>query len=220
MPHLVYRDPTVPTPANLHPFTQQLFGALGMPTHSRAFHRSRFPLCSFGYAVTRQAAKQLLDDLAPAKLQPRGPRAFDVALLHACRKGATRPSSPMSARFPTPPPSTPPYYHVSPKPGLRCWTLNSELFHHMPGQSLVDGIGEESGESPGIPPVDLAGQEQVFQRNETTNIECGFWSGDFAFDRWNMKHLHFLQKHVARLGQCLKPGRLAPEEIHLQNPTG
>ncbi|CAN9272249.1 unnamed protein product [Alternaria alternata] len=201
MPHILYQDPTLPAWYNLHPFTQALFRLLGMPEGSRVIHRSKFPLCSFGYAVTRRTAERLLNDLAPPKLKKTGPRAFDVALLHACNKGENTPS-------PTPEwqnarnPLTRSKY---PSPGLRCWTLNSELFHHMPGHSEIDLVGEKSGESEhGIPPVDLAAQAQVVFRNETTNIDCGFWSGAFAFDEKDTGRLHYLQEKVGRQGICLK----------------
>jgi hypothetical protein len=79
---MVYKDLTLPDRADLHPFTKPLFDAIDLPMHPRAFHRLGFPLCSFGYAVTRPAAQHLLEELAPAKLRKDGPRAFDVALLH------------------------------------------------------------------------------------------------------------------------------------------
>ncbi|KAL5119562.1 hypothetical protein ACEQ8H_002408 [Pleosporales sp. CAS-2024a] len=206
MPHIQYRDPTLPPPSDLHPFTQTLFEKLGMPAHTRVIHRSKFPLCSFGYAVTRPAAQRLLNDLAPPKLKKKGPRAFDVALLNSCRKGAKTPSPTPATGNPAPHPD-PQQRHQYASPGLRCWTLNSELFHHMPGHSLVDEIGTESGERPGIPPVDLAGQAQVVHRNETTNIDCGFWSGAFSFDDDDWKRLRYLREHVGRRGECLKDDR-------------
>jgi hypothetical protein len=203
MPHIQYRDPTLPPPSDLHPFTQTLFNKLHMPAHTRVLHRSRFPLCSFGYAVTRAAAQRLLDDLAPPKLTKDGPRAFDVALLDSCRKGSTTPS-PTSLRSSSMRHATPEMRHKNPNPGLRCWTLNSELFHHMPGRSLVDEIGAKMGEGPGVPPVDLAGKAQVVHRNETSNIDCGFWSGAFAFEDNDLRQLRYLQERVGRQGECLK----------------
>lgn len=80
----------------------------------------------------------------------------------------------------------------------------------MPGPSQIDEIGENSGEEPGIPPVDLAAQEQIERRNETTNIDCGFWSGAFAFRDGDLGQLHELQEKVGRQGQCLKEGRGPP----------
>jgi hypothetical protein len=202
MPHLMYSDPTLPAPYDLHPYTQSFFGELGMPVHSRIFHRSKWPLCSFGYAITRAAAQRLLNDLAPPRLKPNGPRAFDVALMHSCRRSPeTWPPTPIKEGEPIPP-----------NPGLRCWTLNSELFHHMPGASMIDEMSAEEGAAVGIPPVDLAGQAQVVARNETMNIDCGFWSGAFAFDDGDTERLHYLQEHVGRRGECLKQRR-RPDEL-------
>lgn len=209
IPHITYNDSTVPAPSDLHPFTQILFDKLDVPAHSRILHRSRLPLCTFGYALTRSAAERLVDDLAPIKLKADGPRAFDVALLEACRKGANTPSPtlPEGNLAPHPNPELRGKYASA---GLRCWTLNSELFHHMPGHSLIDTIGLMSGEQPGIPPVDLAAQQQVAQRRETTNIECGFWSGDFAFAEGDTEKLEYLREHVGRKGECLKERLVDP----------
>ncbi|KAJ4351347.1 uncharacterized protein N0V89_006687 [Didymosphaeria variabile] len=198
--HLTYNDPTMPARFQLHPFTQDLFSALNIPEHGRTLHRSKFPLCSFGYAVTRPAAELLLGNLAPPKLQPKGPRAFDVALLHACSKGA-RETNPIPTRWANPP--------LHPNRGLRCWTLNSELFHHLPGESEIAKIGKNLGEDigQGLSPVDWAGQAQTIWRNETTNIGCGFWSGAFTFENDDAKRLEFLREEVGRKGKCLKEGR-------------
>lgn len=206
VPHVLYHDPSMPFKENLHPFTKNLFDALKMANHQRAFHRSKFPLCSFGYAVTRPAAERLLGDLAPPKLKPKGPRAFDVALLHACNRGSKTPSpTPMRNPHPHPDPKMREKYA---SPGLRCWTLNSELFHHMPGESQIAQVGASSGEQKhGTPPVDLAGKDQILERKETTNIGCGFWGGDFSFEEGDMKRLAYFQEEVGRKGNCLKQGR-------------
>ncbi|EMD90621.1 glycosyltransferase family 25 protein [Bipolaris maydis ATCC 48331] len=204
--HKLYHDPTMPSWLDLHPFTQALFRLLGMPERTRVMHRSKLPLCSFGYAVTRQAAERLLNDLAPPKLKKNGARAFDVALLHACNKGENTPSPTPEWQHPKNSPD-PKLRSKYPSPGLRCWTLNSELFHHMPGMSEIDMLSALSGEKPGLPPVDRAAQAQVVSRNETTNIDCGFWSGAFAFDNNDTERLHFLQEKVGRQGVCLKDKR-------------
>ncbi|KAF2014962.1 glycosyltransferase family 25 protein [Aaosphaeria arxii CBS 175.79] len=206
-PHKIYRDNTLPAKSDLHPFTRELFNKLGLSDHQRAVHRSRWPLCSFGYAVTRPAAERLLTDLAPPKLKPGRPRAFDVALLHACSEGRKTPS-------PTDPNNNP-HPHPNPKlrnkyasAGLRCWTINSELFHHMPGESQIAQVDESFGEDPpGMPPVDWAGVQQVLSRNETINIDCGFWNGEFAFEDGDSKTLETLRENVGRQGKCLKRGR-------------
>jgi hypothetical protein len=205
IPHVLYNDSSLPVKSNLHPFTQQLFDALKMGDHQRALHRSKFPLCSFGYAITRPTAERLLSDLAPPQFRPKGPRAFDVALLHSCGRGFDTPS-PTPRKNPHPHPD-PKLRHKYASPGLRCWTLNAELFHHMPGESEIAQIGSTVGEDHGVPPVDLAGQAQLLERQETTNIECGFWGGAFAFDDGDSERLEFLQEQVGRQGKCLKPGR-------------
>lgn len=199
-PHLTYFDPTIPIRSELHPFTQNLFSALKIPDHVRILHRSRFPLCSFAYAVTRPAAKLLLTALAPPKLKVDGPRAYDVALLHACMKGAQE-NDPIATPWANPP--------SRPNRGLRCWTINSELFHHVPGESEIARVGQHRGESigQGLSPVDWAGQAQAILRNETTNIDCGFWSGAFAFEEGDTERLEFLREQVGREGRCLKKGR-------------
>jgi hypothetical protein len=166
----------MPARADLHPFTASLFDAFRLPEHTRAFHRSKFPLCTFGYAVTRPTAERLLTDLAPASNPSVG--AYDVAILKACRER-----------------------------GLRCWSLNPELFHHIPGDSQIAQVAAEAGHRVGIPPVDAAGAEQTRARNETSNIRCGFWGGAFAFDEGDSSRLEYLREEVGRKGRCLKGGR-------------
>lgn len=89
----------------------------------------------------------------------------------------------------------------------------------MPGHSLIDEIGERMGEGPGVPPVDMAGRAQVAIRNETPNIDCGFWSGAFTFDDDDSDRLSFLREHVGRKGKCLKEGRNSSRDaLQVQNP--
>lgn len=84
----------------------------------------------------------------------------------------------------------------------------------MPGRSLIDAVGAKTGEEHGIPPVDLAAQAQVVSRNETTNIDCGFWSGAFAFDENDTDRLHYLQEKVGRQGICLKERKQQDDSTH------
>lgn len=113
----------------------------------------------------------------------------------------TREKNPISTRWSNPP--------THPDRGLRCWTLNSELFHHVPGESEIAKIGKDHGEDTGqgLSPVDWAGQAQTIWRNETTNIGCGFWSGAFAFKDGDLERLEFLREQVGREAKCLKEGR-------------
>ncbi|KAF2817182.1 uncharacterized protein BDZ99DRAFT_362918, partial [Mytilinidion resinicola] len=209
IPHKLFKDPSLPARRDLHPYTAALFDVFELPEQTRAFHRSKFPLCTFGYAVTRAAAEHLVNDLAPiAKLKTsksKGSHAYDVSILKACRNGFDTPS---------PTPENNPHPHPDPKlrhkyasPGLRCWTLNSEIFHHMPGGSMIAQVEAQKNHFVGIPPVDRVGAEQVVQRGETSNIGCGFWRGAFRFDDGDKKRLAYLQEEVGRKGRCLKEGR-------------
>lgn len=174
IPHALIVDETMPERTDIHPFTASLLTALGVPERTRVVHRSQSPLCTFGYAVTRASAKRLVEELAPVNGQ-QGPidHAYDVAILTACRDK-----------------------------GLRCYTVNPELFHHMEGASLIDGMDGRKYR----PPVDRAGLKQVYWRGETSNIGCGFWSKDFRWDG-DKARLAYLKEEVGAKGKCLKPGR-------------
>jgi hypothetical protein len=162
---------------DLHPFTASFLTAFTVPEQTRLLHKSVWPLCTFGYAVTRRTAERLLTDLAPAHEDPSMHlTAFDAAILTACRDGM-----------------------------LYCYTLTPELFHHMEGESMI--AGEEAKERIVVrPPVDEAGLEQVQYRHETSNIGCGFASGEFYFDG-DKRRLAFVKEEVIGKGRCLKEGR-------------
>ena len=118
-----------------------------------------------------------MSEVAPTHEDPsRNLIAYDAAILNGCRDGP-----------------------------LKCYTVNPELFHHMEGESLI--ADEEAKERVIFrPPVDEAGLEQVKYRLETSNIGCGFFSGDFYFDGDQQK-LAYLREEVGRKGRCLKNGR-------------
>ncbi|KAF2770639.1 hypothetical protein EJ03DRAFT_326262 [Teratosphaeria nubilosa] len=176
-PFVLYEDPTMQWRTDLHPFTASLLTAFRIPEQTRVVHKSQWPLCTFGYAVTREAAKQIIEEIAPAHEDPsRNLAAYDAAILTGCRDGP-----------------------------LKCLTVTPELFHHMEGESLI--ADEEQGEREVFrPPVDKAGLEQVKYRKETSNIGCGFWDGSFYYGD-DADRLEFLLEEVGRKGQCLKPGR-------------
>lgn len=172
-PHTSFTDPSMLHSDNLHPFTTSLLKNLGVGEYKRLVHRSVFPLCTFGYALTRASARRLLE-LGSKEPEGKGHKAYDVLLLLSCRDY-----------------------------GLRCWTVNPELFHHIPGPSLIDaqqGVKD-------LPPVDRAAKDQIKVRGETPNIKCGFWDGAFSFDDGDTVRLTKLQQEVGREGRCLKPGR-------------
>ncbi|KAK3719988.1 hypothetical protein LTR37_004111 [Vermiconidia calcicola] len=187
IPHAIFEDPSMPDRTDLHPFTASLLTALNVPEHNRVLHRSKWPLCSFGYAVTRQGAEKILTEVAPPKEDiSRKLIAYDAALLDGCRDGYL----------------------------LNCYSITPELFHHMEGKSLI-AIEEEAREHHHVfrPPVDVKGMEQVYYRKETSNIGCGFWSGEFYFDGKPEK-LEVLREEVGRKGRCIKDGR--ENEYHLE----
>lgn len=181
IPHVVFPDPTMPFRTDIHPFTASLFTALQIPEQHRLLHASQWPLCTFGYAVTRAAAQKILSTVAPEKEDiSRDLIAYDAALLSGCRDKDV----PWS---------------------IKCYTVQPELFHHMEGKSII-ALQEETKEHHVFrPPVDVAGLEQVEWRHETNNIGCGFWSGEFYF--LDGKELEYLRREVGRKGRCLKKGR-------------
>ncbi|TKA22804.1 hypothetical protein B0A50_07906 [Salinomyces thailandicus] len=150
--HVRYEDPTMLPRYDLHPYTANLLDAFNIPQKTRLVHQSKWPLCTFGYAVTRRTAERILTEIAPPYEQPeRNIKAYDVAILSGCRDGP-----------------------------LKCYTVTPELFHHMEGESLI-ADAEASERQIFRPPVDAAGLEQVRYRKETSNIGCGFFDGSFYY---------------------------------------
>lgn len=181
VPHVVFPDPSMPDRTDIHPFTASLLTAFSLPEQHRLLHASQWPLCTFGYAVTRTAAQKIISTVAPEKEDiSRNLIAYDAALLSGCRdKGEAW--------------------------SINCYTVQPELFHHMEGKSII-ALQEETEEHHVFrPPVDIAGLEQVEWRHETSNIGCGFWSGEFYY--LNEKELNYLRREVGRKGRCLKKGR-------------
>lgn len=175
VPHTLYEDHTMLDRRRLHPFTAEMLTAFQVPEQQRIFHKAQWPLCSFGYAVSRQGAQKILSTVAKDKEDlTQNISAYDVALLDACRD----------------------------EKHLTCYTITPELFHHMDGVSLIASI-ESTDRQIFPPPVDAAGAEQVKLRMETSNIGCGFFSGEFYYDGDEEK-LEYLKREVGRKGRCLK----------------
>ncbi|KAI9706801.1 MAG: hypothetical protein M1820_004772 [Bogoriella megaspora] len=175
IPNVQAPDSTVPKRFDLHPFTASLLSALDVPEGSRLVHESRWPLCTFGYALTRASASLLVSTLAPPR-EPswEGTRAYDVAILKACRENLKQPltgNPDIDATIENP----------RTNPSLRCVSVQPELFHHMEGSSLIASVEEAQGAEVFRPPVDVAGWEQVWWRRESANINCGFWDGELLF---------------------------------------
>jgi hypothetical protein len=170
--HMLYYDNTIPPRYHQHPFTASLLTAFNITENTRVIHQSQRPLCTFGYIVTRTAAKDIVEKYAPNSAVEM---AFDVAMLKACTSNK-----------------------------LRCWSVNPELFHHMEIESYIAQANEGGERFPSV--EESAGMAQVLARNESSNIDCGFFSGHFKFDG-DEDRLEYLRKEVVAKGQCLKPGR-------------
>jgi hypothetical protein len=56
---------------------------LDLPPQTRILHRTRYPFCTFAYAVTRSSASLILERYSKEK--EGGITAYDVQLLEACR---------------------------------------------------------------------------------------------------------------------------------------
>ncbi|KAM4055807.1 glycosyltransferase family 25 protein [Hirsutella rhossiliensis] len=171
-PHIFLADTSLSSLNRLHLWTASLLENLGVPQHTRLVHRSRFPLCTFSYAVTRASARRLLEELSTPEPSGLGFKTFDVALLVGCRDQ-----------------------------GLRCWTVNPELFHRVYGQS---GIMAGLVRGPALAPVEMAGRVQAELCGETSNIDCGFSNGAFGFEEGDELHVEWLRREVGREGRCAK----------------
>lgn len=119
LPFKIYTDKTMPKRDELHPFTQDFLTGLGVEEddpQQRLVHQSVQPLCSFAYAVTRSAAQRIVDEIA-VREPPEGCKAYDVRLMLGCAQE-----------------------------GLRCVTVNPELFHHNDGPSEIAALDDDQGE--------------------------------------------------------------------------
>ncbi|KAG8628062.1 hypothetical protein KVT40_003935 [Elsinoe batatas] len=112
-----FEDQSMPRRQDMHGDTRALLNAIDIPEDVRVVHRSIRPLCTFAYAVTRHAAEKLLMEIAP-KEREGGTVAFDVRLLEGCRNL-----------------------------GLKCWSVNPELFHHVEGKSEISKVDRKANET-------------------------------------------------------------------------
>lgn len=116
-----YADPAMPTLEKLHSWTREFLLGLGANNQQRLVHQSVQPLCSFAYAVTKRAATRLHYELAvrePSRDGGHPCKAYDVRLLEACRDE-----------------------------GMKCITVNPELFHHSHTHSEIAQVTEIGGQS-------------------------------------------------------------------------
>lgn len=110
--HRVYRDDTLLPHRRMHSHTNEFLEKLGLQEGERMVHRSKWPLCTFGYAVTRASANRILTKLA-ARESDGGCEAFDVRILEACRDL-----------------------------DYKCYSANPELFHHISAPSEIANVNE------------------------------------------------------------------------------
>ncbi|KAK5137728.1 hypothetical protein LTR08_007299 [Meristemomyces frigidus] len=180
IPRVMYKDTTLPPRQELHPYTQKFLESIDVPEDTRVVHQSVFPLCTFGFALTRNAAWRLLNEIAYRE-SDGGTMAYDVRVLEACRDL-----------------------------GFRCWSANPELFHHMDAESEIasvnaapppsgDGEGKDEGERAG---ADAKGRLKSLRMGSAPNIACGARSKDFFTRDW--KTVEYLREVVGREGKCLR----------------
>lgn len=176
VPRILYEDETLSSRVELHPYTQKFLESIDVPEKTRIIHQSIFPLCSFGFAVTRNAAQRILTEIA-AKEPEGGKMAYDVRLLEGCRDE-----------------------------GLRCWSANPELFHHMDMESEIakaslPDIDDDDHDKESVG-ADEKGRLKTLRAGAAPNIACGARSKFFYTQ--DPHTLEYLIEHVGRQGKCLK----------------
>lgn len=178
IPRVVYEDKTLPPRREMHPYTAKFLESINVPEQVRLIHQSIFPLCTFGFAVTRNAAHRLLTEIAPKEAEG-GTMAYDVRVLEGCRDL-----------------------------GLRCWSANPELFHHMDMESEIEKAsaphppGQQHEAEPEKAGADDKGRLKVLRAGAAPNIACGARSSSFYTQ--DPKTLEYLRDVVGRQGKCLK----------------
>lgn len=164
-------DPTLPARREMHPYTAKFLESIDVPEQTRLIHESIFPLCTFGFALTRLAARRLLYEIA-AREANGGTMAYDVRVLEGCRDL-----------------------------GLRCWSANPELFHHMDAESEIAQVND-AGEQAEKAGADGEGRLKPLRAGAAPNIACGARSPQFWTE--DERTLEFLRQKVGREGVCLK----------------
>lgn len=179
---LAYADGSLMPAARLHTMTAAFLRSLGMPEHVRLAHRSRWPLCTFAYAVTRASAARIRatygSEGGDGGSGDGGCQAFDVRVLEACRDH-----------------------------GWGCYTLNPELFHHIEAPSEIANVDEgvaaaeaaiEAAREGGVDPQ---GRLQRQSLKGTPNIACGVRHPGFYTE--DPVTLAWLREVVGGRGECL-----------------
>lgn len=135
-----YHDSAMPDFDKLHPWTRDFMHGIGANQNKqRLVHESVSPLCTFAYAITRAAAERVLNEIAvsePVRDLDRPCKAYDVRLLEGCRDE-----------------------------GLRCITVNPELFHHSAATSEIAQVSDDTN-----PQITEQNQEPI--DSPSNNIRC------------------------------------------------
>jgi hypothetical protein len=101
LPHQIFMDESLLPLERMHPETEDFLRDVGLRNKQRMVHKSKKPLCSFAYGVTRASAIRILAEFSSEE-ENHGTWAYDVRLLEACRDL-----------------------------NYKCWSSTPELFHHM-----------------------------------------------------------------------------------------
>jgi len=137
-----FSDPAMPDLEELHPWTRGFLKEIGADQNQqRLVHASVQPLCTFAYAITRKAAEKVVNELAvrePSRDPESACKAYDVRLLEGCRDE-----------------------------GLRCISVNPELFHHSDLGSEIALLSDSRSDEDG----DISSRKRLVD-SPTTNIRC------------------------------------------------
>ncbi|KAK8245695.1 hypothetical protein IWZ00DRAFT_441344 [Phyllosticta capitalensis] len=110
--HTTFPDDTLLPRSRMHTRTRELLESLDIYEGYRMLHRSKWPLCTFGYAVNRASARRILEELAPKETEG-GCQAYDVRILEGCRDL-----------------------------DYKCYSANPELFHHIQAPSEITNAND------------------------------------------------------------------------------
>jgi hypothetical protein len=149
LPHQTFMDDSLLPLERMHPETKGFLRDVGLNDKQRMIHRSKKPLCTFAYGVTRASAIRILKDLSSEE-ERHGTWAYDVRLLEACREL-----------------------------GWKCYTISPELFHHMDEHASeiteVDGKPlfpvKEDIDVPGTPNIACGARGETFKGRDPQIME-------------------------------------------------
>ena len=148
-PRKMYQDDTLLPISRMHTYTQKFVNELGFREQERMVHRSYWPLCTFGYAVTRESARRIVEELA-AHEEDGGTQAYDVRILEACRDL-----------------------------DWLCYSVNPELLHHQEAPSEiaetnfgVDEMGRLKAEDElGAPNIGCGARSKDFMSTDPATVK-------------------------------------------------